>query len=158
MGVFSETRCLYDTSSCGSRVGNVLHLWSRLFVGYCFTPHCTLVHLMHLSARSVLNVKHAADWGCHKRWQCTYGHHHHHNILCVRSTTCGHQFISSWSSNVVVIGDASLVSITRVVNIWNFLPNDVVNFSTLSSFKNSHNSGDFLRFSTFDVFVLSRQQ
>ena len=30
-----------------------------------------------------------------------------------------------------------------VVNIWNFLPRVVVNFSTLSSFKNPYNSVDF---------------
>ena len=38
---------------------------------------------------------------------------------------------------------------TRVVNIWNFLPKDVVNFSTLCSFKNSLNSVDFSRFLMF---------
>jgi len=46
---------------------------------------------------------------------------------------------------------------TRVVNILELLPEDIVNFSTLCSFKNSLNSVDFSRFSTcswlFCVFV-----
>ena len=46
---------------------------------------------------------------------------------------------------------------TRVVNVWNFLPEDVVNFSTPCSFKNSLNSVDVSRFLTFIVYVLSRQ-
>ena len=37
----------------------------------------------------------------------------------------------------------------KVVNIWNFLPEDVVNFSTLCSFKNSLNSVGFSRFLKF---------
>jgi len=37
----------------------------------------------------------------------------------------------------------------RVINIWNFLFKDVVNFSTLCSFKSSLNSVDFSRFLMF---------
>jgi len=38
---------------------------------------------------------------------------------------------------------------TRVINIWNFVPEGVVNFTTLWSFKNSFNSVNFSRFLTF---------
>jgi len=43
---------------------------------------------------------------------------------------------------------------TRVINIWNVLPKDVVNFSTLCSLKNSLNSIDFSRFLTSNVLLI----
>ena len=42
---------------------------------------------------------------------------------------------------------------TRVVNICNFLPKHVVNFSTMYSFKNSLNSVDFSRFFNVQLIV-----
>ena len=41
----------------------------------------------------------------------------------------------------------------RVINIWNFLPKDVLNFNTLCSFKSSLNSVDFSRFLMFSWFL-----
>jgi len=41
----------------------------------------------------------------------------------------------------------------RVINIWNFFPKDVVNFSTLCSFTSSLNSVDFSRFLMFTLIV-----
>jgi len=60
--------------------------------------------------------------------------------LSERSTTRGHQFKLVKQH---CRGYRRYFFNTRVVNIWNCLPKDVVNFSTLRSFKNSLNSVDF---------------
>ena len=62
------------------------------------------------------------------------------------STTRGHQFELMKQQ---CRGYQRHFFTTRVVNIWNFLPKDVVNFSTLCSFKNSLKSVEFSRFLTF---------
>jgi len=72
---------------------------------------------------------------CHKFFQ-----------LSGRSTTRGHRFKLMKQQ---CRGYRRHFFTTRVVNIWNFLPKDLVSFSTLCSFKNSLNSVDFLRFLSF---------
>jgi len=66
--------------------------------------------------------------------------------LSGRSTTRGHRFKLMKQQ---CRGYRRHFFTTRVVNIWNFLPKDVVSFSTLCSFKNSLNSVDFSRFLLF---------
>jgi len=63
------------------------------------------------------------------------------------STTRGHQFKLVHEQQCR--GYRRHFFTTRVVNIWNFLPKNVVNFSTLCSFKNSLYFVDFTRFLTF---------
>jgi len=67
--------------------------------------------------------------------------------LSGRSTTRGHRFQLTKQQ---CRGYRRHFFTTRVVNIWNFLPKDVVSFSTLCSFKNSLNSVDFSRFLLFN--------
>jgi len=66
--------------------------------------------------------------------------------LSERSTTRGHRFKLVKQH---CRGYRRYFFNTRVVNIWNCLPKDVVNFSTLHCFKNSLNSVDFSTFLTF---------
>ena len=66
--------------------------------------------------------------------------------LSERSTTRGHRFKLVKQH---CCGYRRYFFNIRVVNIWNCLSKDVVNFSTLRSFKKSLNSVDFSRLLTF---------
>ena len=56
-------------------------------------------------------------------------------VLITRSTSHGHSF--KWRKRHCSVNSRSIFFTERIVNLWNALPPDIVNFNSLSSFKRS---------------------